>query len=190
MKALTRRFFLLTAAIAWLFAPATLLAQTTITVLHVNDSHSHLEAFGPKQADLSGTIGGLAKAATVIAEVRASEPNTLLLHAGDAFHGDLFFNRYFGVPELQILAELGVDAMAVGNHEFDLGPDVLAFVLSKRPRLPDPVRQPELPELGPGPVPARGDDRLVGHPRGRRSEGGDLRHDRPHGSHDAACARW
>jgi 5'-nucleotidase/UDP-sugar diphosphatase len=133
---LTRRSFWLTAASAWLLLPATLLAQTTITVLHVNDSHSHLDAFGPKQADLSGTIGGIAKAATVIGEIRASEPNTLLLHAGDAFHGDLFFNRYFGVPELSLLSQLGVDAMAVGNHEFDFGPDVLASVLSNVPGFP------------------------------------------------------
>jgi 2',3'-cyclic-nucleotide 2'-phosphodiesterase (5'-nucleotidase family) len=58
--------------------------------------------------------------------VRASEPNVLLQHASDVFHGDLYFNRYFGVPELQLMKELGFDAMAVGNHEFDFGPDALA----------------------------------------------------------------
>jgi 5'-nucleotidase len=41
----------------------------------------------------------MAKAASVIAGVRAQEPNVLLLHAGDVFQGDLFFNAYFGVPE-------------------------------------------------------------------------------------------
>ena len=108
--------------------PALAARPATITLLHVNDTHSHLDAWGPKDRHLDGTLGGMAKAASVIAAVRATEPNVLLLHAGDVFHGDLFFNEYFGVPELQLMKQLGFDAMAVGNHEFDFGPDVLADV--------------------------------------------------------------
>ncbi|HEY5995412.1 MAG TPA: metallophosphoesterase, partial [Candidatus Deferrimicrobiaceae bacterium] len=105
---------------------------TGITLLHVNDTHSHLDATGPKDASLDGTTGGLAKAATVIGRERATAgPNVILLHAGDVFHGDFFFNRYFGIPELKMMKQLGFDAMAVGNHEFDLGPDLLAFSLSE-----------------------------------------------------------
>jgi 5'-nucleotidase/UDP-sugar diphosphatase len=107
----------------WSAVPA---QAATITLVHVNDTHSHLDAWGPKDRDLDGTIGGMAKAASIIAAVRAHEPNVLLLHAGDVFHGDLFFNRYFGVPEFQLMKQLGFDAMAVGNHEFDFGPGVLA----------------------------------------------------------------
>jgi 5'-nucleotidase/UDP-sugar diphosphatase len=136
MRTSLRRSFRFALTLLWALLPVSLWAQTTITVLHVNDSHSHLEAVGPKLPDLSGTIGGLEKAATVIGTLRATEPNTLLLHAGDAFHGDLMFNMYFGIPELQILRQLGVDAMAVGNHEFDLGPDLLALVLSRAPGFP------------------------------------------------------
>ena len=110
--------------------PALAAGPATITLLHVNDTHSHLDAWGPKDRHLDGTIGGMAKAASVIAAVRASDPNVLLLHAGDVFHGDLFFNRYFGVPELQLMQQLGFDAMAVGNHEFDFGPEVLAGALA------------------------------------------------------------
>jgi len=112
------------------FWTTSLTAQTTITLLHVNDTHSHLDAFGPKSFHLDGPIGGIAKAAIVIERVKATEPNVLLLHAGDFFVGDFFFNKYFGVPELQILKQLGVDAMAVGNHEFDLGPGPLADALT------------------------------------------------------------
>jgi len=110
----------------WSAVPA---QAATITLVHVNDTHSHLDAWGPKDRNLDGTIGGMAKAATMITEVRAHEPNVLLLHAGDVFHGDLFFNKYFGVPEFELMKQLGFDAMAVGNHEFDFGPDVLAFAL-------------------------------------------------------------
>ncbi len=119
------------AAMAWLgICPALEARPAMITLLHVNDTHSHLDAWGPKDRHLEGTVGGMAKAASVIAAVRASEPNVLLLHAGDVFHGDLFFNQYFGVPELQLMKELGFDAMAVGNHEFDFGPEVLAGSLA------------------------------------------------------------
>ncbi|HVN74758.1 MAG TPA: bifunctional UDP-sugar hydrolase/5'-nucleotidase [Thermoanaerobaculaceae bacterium] len=126
MEARCARFALVVCLALAVSAGVSAARAANITVLHVSDTHSHLDAWGPKDRYLEGTIGGIAKAATVITEVRAHEPNVLLLHAGDAFHGDLFFNAYFGVPEFQLMKRLGFDAMAVGNHEFDLGPDVLA----------------------------------------------------------------
>ncbi len=114
-----------------LMCVALMFAQgVNVTILHVNDTHSHLDSFGPKDGNLDGTIGGMAKAATVIGMVRATEPNVVLLHAGDMFQGDFFFNQYFGVPEFQIMRQLGFDAMAVGNHEFAFGPEILAGSLS------------------------------------------------------------
>ncbi len=103
---------------------------TQITILHTNDSHSHLDATGPKNCNLEGTLGGIAKAASVIGMIKQTEQNVLTLHAGDFCVGDFFFNKYFGVPELQIMKQLGFDALTVGNHEFDLGPQTLLDVLS------------------------------------------------------------
>jgi 5'-nucleotidase / UDP-sugar diphosphatase len=111
---------------SWLAVPA---QAAPITLVHVNDTHSYLDAYGPKDKNLDGTLGGMAKAASVIAAALAHDPNVLLLHAGDIFQGDLFFNAYFGVPEFQLMKQLGFDAMAVGNHEFGFGPDVLAYAL-------------------------------------------------------------
>ena len=105
---------------------------TTITIVHVNDTHSHLDAFGPKDFHLNGTIGGIARAASIFGSIRATEQNVVLLHGGDAFVGDFFFNTTFGEAELGIMSSLGFDAMAVGNHEFDLGPDVLTGVLADK----------------------------------------------------------
>jgi len=68
--------------------------ETVITILHVNDTHAHLDSFGPKNIHMEGELGGIARAATIINEVRATEPNVLLLHAGDISHGDLFFNKF------------------------------------------------------------------------------------------------
>jgi 5'-nucleotidase len=101
--------------------------ETTLQILSVNDTHSNLEAGGPKDANLDGTLGGLPKAATVITQLRSAEPNnTLFLHAGDLFSGDIYFNATFGSYEMRLLALLGLDAMAVGNHELWMPPVVLA----------------------------------------------------------------
>ncbi len=101
----------------------TAMAQTdTITVLHINDTHSCIAPLGPRNADLSGTVGGIARLATEVASVKASEKNVLFLHAGDYSIGDPVYNATFGVPELTILRNLGLDALTLGNHEFDLTP--------------------------------------------------------------------
>lgn len=97
----------------------------TLTILHLNDTHSTLSSVGPRNESLQGTQGGIARAATVIGMTKMTDPNVLTLHAGDVFTGDLFFNQYFGVPEFQLLNSLGLDAMTVGNHEFDLTPSTL-----------------------------------------------------------------
>ncbi len=107
----------LIAAILLLAGPA-LGQERTLTILSVNDTHSNLDASGPKDANLDGTVGGLVKAAPVIAaELAAAEPNAVFLHAGDLFMGDSYFFAFHGVPELQVLEQLGLDAMVVGNHE-------------------------------------------------------------------------
>jgi len=58
-----------------------------------------------------------------------TEQNVLTLHGGDVFIGDLFFNKFFGVAEFQLMYSLGFDVMALGNHEFDLTPAILDTAL-------------------------------------------------------------
>ncbi|MFC2084364.1 bifunctional metallophosphatase/5'-nucleotidase, partial [Bacteroidota bacterium] len=101
----------------------------TLTILHINDTHSCLVPLGPRSPDLKGTQGGIARAATVVGKTKMSEPNVLTLHGGDLFIGDLFFNVFYGAAELQILNSLGFDAICVGNHEFDLTPEALVGAL-------------------------------------------------------------
>ena len=109
---------------------SSLWAQTdTITILHMNDSHSGMMPSGPRGADLKGTRGGIARAATVVGMTKLTEPKTLTLHAGDFAMGDIMYNVYFGVPELRILSQLGLDVMTLGNHEFDLKPAALLQTL-------------------------------------------------------------
>lgn len=105
-------------------------AQDTLTILHLNDTHSMLAPLAPRDVNLQGTRGGIARAASFIGMNKLSEPNVLTLHAGDFFVGDIFFNTTFGVAELSILKDLGIDAMTVGNHEFDLTPATLETALT------------------------------------------------------------
>ncbi len=120
------KFFLI-----FILTAGTLSGQTDeLTILYLGDTHSCLAPLGPRNPDLTGTQGGIARAASVIGYYESSPGNVLTLHSGDFSIGDLFYNVYFGVPELQILNSLGVDAMTVGNHEFDLTPSTLAGALN------------------------------------------------------------
>lgn len=103
----------------------------TLTILHVNDTHSHLLPYGPKDAEGNWTWGGMARIATLIGMNRMTQPNVMVLHAGDIFVGDFMFQAYLGIAELEIMKGLGYDAMAVGNHEFDLYPSTFKYVLNE-----------------------------------------------------------
>ncbi len=105
------------------------LAQDTLTILFASDTHSNLAPIGERSASLKGSIGGIARAASLIGMTKMTEPNVLTLHGGDVFIGDIFFNAYFGVAELQLMGMIGYDVMTLGNHEFDLGPAVLQMAL-------------------------------------------------------------
>ena len=101
----------------------------TLTILHSNDTHSTLLPFGPHKE-----YGGIARMSALIKRIRARGGNVLALNAGDVFVGSFEFNKYLGYPELKLMDGL-YDAMALGNHEFDLGPDVLTGVLAGAPEL-------------------------------------------------------
>lgn len=103
-------------------------AQETLTILNLNDTHSNLSSLGPRDpGSLEGTQGGIARAAAYINLVRQLQPNTMVLHAGDSFIGDMFFNTSVGINEFTLLKLLGIDALTLGNHEFDLGTSTLAY---------------------------------------------------------------
>lgn len=95
------------------------------TILHFSDSHSYLIGSGTKNSSLEYTHGGFARIFTLVNNLKGIDTNVMVYHSGDLFTGDLFFNRYLGSIEFEMLSRLGVDGIAVGNHEFDLGPHVL-----------------------------------------------------------------
>lgn len=91
-----------------------------ITILHTNDVHSHIEPFGPENSR-NPNMGGVARRATLVEQIRRENPNTLLLDAGDIFQGTPFFNFYGGELEFKLMSKLGYDAATIGNHDFDNG---------------------------------------------------------------------
>lgn len=92
----------------------------SITILYTNDTHSRLDPFPANAREFSG-LGGIAKRSALVNKIRAEENNLLLLDAGDVFQGTPWFDVYGGKVDFELMSEMGYDAMAIGNHEFDLG---------------------------------------------------------------------
>ena len=95
-----------------------------ITILHTNDVHSHVDAFGSENIAYANK-GGVARRASLIEFIRHENPNTLLLDAGDIFQGTPYFNYYGGELEFKLMSKLKYDAATIGNHDFDNGIDGL-----------------------------------------------------------------
>jgi 5'-nucleotidase / UDP-sugar diphosphatase len=104
-----------------------------MTILHINDSHSHIESVSVAPViDGERTLmeaGGLARLSTIIQDTRETETNVVFLHAGDAVQGTLYFTKYNGAPEIQWLNRMNLDAMVTGNHEYDRGSEALAYMV-------------------------------------------------------------
>lgn len=91
-----------------------------ITILHTNDTHSHIDSFEidhPKYPNM----GGVARRASIIEQIRKEENNVLLLDAGDIFQGTPYFNYYGGELEFKLMSMLKYDVSTMGNHDFDNG---------------------------------------------------------------------
>nr|WP_321224604.1 metallophosphatase [uncultured Psychroserpens sp.] len=89
-----------------------------ITILHTNDVHSHIDAFGPDDGR-NPNQGGVARRASLVEAIRKENPNTLLLDAGDIFQGTPYFNYYGGELEFKLMSMLKYDVATIGNHDFD-----------------------------------------------------------------------
>jgi 5'-nucleotidase/UDP-sugar diphosphatase len=116
---MTRRALLV--ALWWLSTTLAATAQKTLTIFHINDTHSYVYPWGPKVAGTPQN-GAAARLARRLNDLRSAAVNPVLLHGGDSFTGDLFFNRFLGRGEFELFNTMGMTAMALGNHDFDLRP--------------------------------------------------------------------
>ncbi|PCH76925.1 MAG: metallophosphatase [Flavobacteriaceae bacterium] len=95
-------------------------SRTKITILHTNDTHSHIDPFAANHPKYPNQ-GGVSRRATLINAIRKENPNTLLLDAGDIFQGTPYFNFYGGELEFKLMSMLKYDCATLGNHDFDNG---------------------------------------------------------------------
>lgn len=96
-----------------------------LVILHTNDTHSQID---PDDRD---GLGGIARRKVVVDSVRAAEDNVLVVDAGDAVQGTLYFNLFGGEVEQKAMNKIGYDLRILGNHEFDNGIDALGKMLSE-----------------------------------------------------------
>ncbi|MCO6391930.1 LysM peptidoglycan-binding domain-containing protein [Aliihoeflea aestuarii] len=138
-------------------------ADYTLSILHINDLHSRIQSINASDATCSDEdetagecFGGVARVATKINERRdaisGEGGNVIVLDAGDQFMGSLFYTTYKGEDAVEFMNMIGFDAMAVGNHEFDDGPSILA----------DFIDAAEFPVISGNTVVADADEDLAG----------------------------
>lgn len=129
----TLKLGLMTASALALFA-GTAFADYELNILHINDLHSRIEAINKYDSTCTAEeegkdecFGGIARVKTAIDSRRGElqDANILVLDAGDQFQGSLFYSMFKSGPIADFMNGIGFDAMAIGNHEFDDGPEEL-----------------------------------------------------------------
>lgn len=113
-----------------------------LTIAHNNDGESQLIDAGSGLED----YGGIARFANVVARIEDEalarrNGGFIMVSSGDNYLAGPEFNESLekGVPFYDSIAlnRIGYDAMAIGNHEFDFGPDVFArFIKGFDPDVP------------------------------------------------------
>ncbi len=97
----------------------------SLSIIHMNDIHSHLDEEPLDLTFNTHTVrvnaGGYPRIATAIASFQNQEHNTLLLNAGDALQGTLYYTLFKGEVDAKMMNALKWDAFVLGNHEFDDG---------------------------------------------------------------------
>lgn len=116
---------ILTFTAALVMAAASMSAQDLV-IVHLNDTHSHLE---PLRASEPGKgTGGVIERAAYMDSIRTAngKRNVLLLHAGDFSQGTSYFTKLKGDIEIKVINAMKYDVVTLGNHEFDNGIEELS----------------------------------------------------------------
>jgi 5'-nucleotidase len=119
--------------------PGSAQEKQNLVILHTNDMHSRLEGYAPSgeysplNINDDNTTGGFSRIAALIERERSQFPEaTLVVDAGDFLMGTIFHpleeSTGFQIP---LMAEMGYEVMALGNHEFDYGPATLARIIER-----------------------------------------------------------
>ena len=106
-----------------------------LNIIHMNDTHSNFDpvkskfTLGAEGSEYYTSFGGyprlLEETNYLIAQKQEQGIPSLVLHGGDAWQGTVYFSLNDGAANAQLLKQMKIDAMAFGNHEFDLDTDKL-----------------------------------------------------------------
>jgi 2',3'-cyclic-nucleotide 2'-phosphodiesterase (5'-nucleotidase family) len=103
-------------------------ATRRIVILHTNDTHSRIDPF-PEDGGRFAGLGGAARRASLVRDIRRRNPNALLLDSGDIFQGTPYFNFFGGEIEFKTMSSMRYDVATLGNHDFDNGVEHLAEMM-------------------------------------------------------------
>ncbi|PTY41026.1 bifunctional metallophosphatase/5'-nucleotidase [Brachyspira hampsonii] len=95
-----------------------------LIIIHMNDTHG-------KDEEENGVYGA-ARRSAYIKQVKETNDNVLVLHAGDTITGSIYSTVFKGQDEVEIMNELGVDAVTIGNHFIDYGLDNFNQIIKDR----------------------------------------------------------
>ena len=98
-----------------------------ITIFHTNDTHAYMS-----EASYAGM--GFAKISAIVKDEKKrykDKDGVLLLDGGDFIGGQTYATLTQGEGVIPVLNQVGYDAMALGNHEFDFGSEVLKKLIIK-----------------------------------------------------------
>ena len=111
-----------------------------IRLLWTNDTHGYLSPLYHREegddrfierAQREGRVGGFAYIATIVKKQRTElQDRTLLLDSGDTWHGTVVPVRMAGSPVVELMNEMGYDAMVPGNVDFFYDQETLESLFS------------------------------------------------------------
>lgn len=106
--------------------------EKTITILGTTDIHGRFMPWD-YASDAESTAGSLAQIATVIKEIQAENPNTIVVDIGDAIQDNSaeLFQDMDPHPVPLVFNALGYSYWTVGNHEFDYGIPTLDKIIAQ-----------------------------------------------------------
>ena len=108
------------------------LAQKQLTILHSNDTHSCIMPLNPHLADTTvAGRGGFLRRIAMLREERAKDPDLLYFDSGDFSQGSSYYTMFKGDVEIELMNRMGIDAVTIGNHEFDFGLENMARLFRK-----------------------------------------------------------
>ncbi|MDR2749003.1 MAG: bifunctional metallophosphatase/5'-nucleotidase [Bifidobacteriaceae bacterium] len=116
-----------------LFSFADSIDGKTIRIIYTNDLHSHIDPHKAYDENKKlESYGGYAEMSAVINHLRETDMPTLTVDAGDFAVGTIYNQLYTSdAPDLTMLKKMKFDAVTLGNHEFDYGPDAMAKMIEK-----------------------------------------------------------